>query len=77
MTEATGSDINNGWVSSGSGWICNRCNLPLEIQKVRLQYMRVIFAVNLPACPRCGLMLVDEELAIGKMAEAEQTLEDK
>jgi hypothetical protein len=57
--------------------MCNRCNLPLEIQKVRLQYMRMIFAIKLPACPRCGLILVDEELATGKMAEAEQTLEDK
>jgi hypothetical protein len=61
----------------GSGWICNRCNLPLETQKVRLQYLRTIFAIDLPACPGCGMILIDEELATGKMAEAEQTLEDK
>jgi hypothetical protein len=51
--------------------------VPVEVQKVRLQYIKTIFAVDLPACPRCGMILIDEELATGKMAEAEQTLEDK
>ena len=59
------------------GWICNQCKLPLEIQKIRLQYSRVIFALDLPACPGCGMIMVDEALATGKMAEAEQVLEDK
>jgi hypothetical protein len=62
---------------SDGGWICNRCKLPLEIQKVRLQYSRAIFALDLPACPRCGMILIGEVLATGKMAEAEQALEDK
>jgi len=62
---------------SESGWICNRCRAPLEVQTVRLQYLKTIFALHLPACPRCGMILIDEELATGKMAEAEQTLEDK
>lgn len=60
-----------------SGWICNRCNASLEVQKVRLQYSRTIFAFHLPACPKCGMVLIVEELATGKMAEAEQALEDK
>jgi len=60
-----------------SGWICNRCRVPVEVQTVRLQYSRTIFALDLPACPRCGMILVDETLATGKMAEAEQVLEDK
>jgi hypothetical protein len=70
MTETakTGTDI---------GWICFRCKLPLEVQTVRLQYLKTIFALKLPACPQCGLFLVDEDLATGKMAEAEQALEDK
>jgi hypothetical protein len=62
---------------SGSGWICYRCNIALEIQKVRLQYIKTIFALDLPACPQCGIFLISEELATGKMAEAEQALEDK
>lgn len=60
-----------------TGWICNQCKTPLKIEKVRLQYLRTIFALDLPACPQCGMFLIDEELATGKMAEAEQALEDK
>ncbi len=60
-----------------SGWICNRCGLPVEVQTVRLQYRRTIFALHLPTCPKCGMILIDEELAVGKMAEAEQIIEDK
>jgi hypothetical protein len=62
---------------SESGWICNRCRVPLEVQTVRLQYLKTIFALHLPACPKCGMILIDEELATGKITEAEQTLEDK
>ena len=60
-----------------SEWVCNRCQIPVEVQTVRLQYLRTIFALDLPACPRCGMIVIDEELAVGKMAEAEQALEDK
>jgi len=70
--------MTDGAKSGGdSGWVCNRCRVPVEVQTVRLQYLRTIFAVRLPACPRCGMILIDEELATGKMAEAEQALEDK
>lgn len=60
-----------------SGWSCNKCGVPLEVQKIRLQYLRTIFAIDLPACPQCGIFLIDEELAIGKMLIAEQAMEDK
>lgn len=60
-----------------TGWICNKCGLPLEVQKVRLEYRKTIFALNLPACPGCGKVLISEEMANGKMAEAEQIMEDK
>jgi predicted nucleic acid-binding Zn-ribbon protein len=59
-----------------TGWMCNRCRASVEVQTVRLQYLKTIFALNLPACPNCGMILIDEELA-KKMAEAEQALEDK
>ena len=58
-------------------WICNLCGIPVKVQTVRLQYLRTIFALDLPACPQCGMIVIDEELAVGKMAEAEQILEDK
>ena len=59
------------------GWICNKCGVPPEMRTVRLQYRRTIFALDLPACPKCGLILIDEELATGKMADAEEAIEDK
>lgn len=67
------------WATSSQnrGWICNRCGCELEVQTVRLQYLRMIFALHLPVCPECGMMLIDEELAMGKMLEAEEALEDK
>jgi hypothetical protein len=71
MTESADSGSDQG------EWICNRCRVPLEVQTVRLQYRRTIFALHLPACPRCGMILIAEDLATGKMAEAEQVLEDK
>jgi len=33
--------------------------------------------VELPACAVCGLVLVPEALALGKMLEVEKILEDK
>ena len=63
--------------ASSGGWICNLCEMPVQEQTVRLQYQRTIFALALPACPKCGMVLISEELATGKMAEAEQALEDK
>ena len=67
------------WVKSGSesDWLCNQCQVPLEVQTVRLQYMQSIFPINLPACSLCGFILIAEDLATGKVAEAEQALEDK
>jgi hypothetical protein len=62
---------------NASGWVCHLCALPVQEMIVRLQYQRTIFALTLPACPKCGMVLISEELATGKMAEAEQALEDK
>ena len=78
MTMKTGGGMSGNAKASGdSGWICYRCQVPLEVQTVRLQYMQCIFPIDLPVCPRCSMVLVAEELATGKMAEAEQVLEDK
>lgn len=75
----TGGGMNEApkaFVDSG-GWSCNLCHVPLETQTVRLQYMQSIFKIDLPVCPGCSSILVSEELATGKMADAEQLLEDK
>jgi len=45
--------------------------------KVDIQYLGNSFPVELLWCPNCGLALIPEELALGKMAEVEKMLEDK
>ena len=59
------------------GWSCAACGGELEIAKVGFSYMKGNFEVELPACRACGLVLVSQELATGKMADAERILEDK
>jgi predicted RNA-binding Zn-ribbon protein involved in translation (DUF1610 family) len=58
-------------------WSCAACGGELEIVKVGFTYMKGNFEVDLPACSSCGQVLVSEELATGKMADAERILEDK
>ncbi|MGD9504062.1 MAG: DVU_1557 family redox protein [Syntrophobacteraceae bacterium] len=56
---------------------CGKCRVPLEMGKVNIAYLGSMFPVDLPKCPKCGQVFVSEELALGKMAEVEQLLEDK
>ena len=58
-------------------WICGNCGTALEVSKVQISYMGSVFVIDLPKCPGCGMVLVTEEMALGKMAKAEQLLEDK
>ena len=58
-------------------WSCSACGKALEVVKVGFTYMKGNFEVDLPACSSCGLVLISEELANGKMADAERILEDK
>jgi len=58
-------------------WLCRRCNRPLEAGTVTVEYMNNQFTIELPTCPGCGFVMVSEALALGKMAEVEQILEDK
>ncbi|WP_298267465.1 DVU_1557 family redox protein [Geobacter sp.] len=60
-----------------AAWNCSACGGALEIVKVGFTYMKGNFEVDLPACRACGLVLVSEDLATGKMADAERILEDK
>ncbi len=59
------------------GWMCANCGQPLQPGKVNISYLGNTFSVELLKCPKCGLALIPEELALGKMAEVEKTLEDK
>lgn len=58
-------------------WECSRCGVPLQIGKVRIAYLGNAYPVDLLKCPQCGLVMVPEALALGKMLEVEKALEDK
>lgn len=58
-------------------WICEPCGVHLAPGKVELQYLGNAFHVELPVCPQCGAVFVYEELALGRIFEVEQLLEDK
>ncbi len=60
-----------------AGWTCAQCGKPLQLCPVKAAYMGSEFELELPGCSHCGMYLVFEELALGKMLEVEQLLEDK
>jgi hypothetical protein len=64
-------------LSAYAGWTCANCNQPLVPGKVDISYLGNSFPVTLLRCPSCGLVLIPEELALGKMLEVEKALEDK
>jgi hypothetical protein len=62
---------------SETTWLCANCNVPLETSQVDVGYLGNAFPVELLKCPNCGLVLIPEDLALGKMVEVEKQLEDK
>jgi ribosomal protein S27AE len=58
-------------------WKCGECNQALEVGTVAVEYLGNRFTTQLAKCPNCGVAFVSEELALGKIAEVEQILEDK
>ena len=64
-------------ISGGEDWKCEKCGIVMEPGKVNITYLGSNFTVELLKCSRCGLVLISEELALGKMFEVEKMLEDK
>ncbi len=58
-------------------WICGCCGAPLVMGKVNVHYMNTTFKPELVHCGVCEIVFIPEDLAEGKMAEVEKTLEDK
>lgn len=58
-------------------WVCDKCNKELQLNKVSVVYLGGKFEVELMQCPQCKMVLIDEDLALGKMLEVEKSLEDK
>jgi len=69
--------ITNLGIEENKEWKCLSCDALLKLDKVRIDYMNGSFTVELPCCPECGMALVPEEIALGKMLEVEKLLEDK
>lgn len=62
---------------SSESMVCAKCNLPLEKGKVTLEYLGSSFPVELPICPKCNRVFIDESLVYSKMLRVEKALEDK
>ena len=58
-------------------WKCHRCDQNLVVGPVFVDYLGNNITTELPQCPTCHMVLVSEELAMGKVAEVEKILEDK
>lgn len=58
-------------------WMCDKCGKSLVVGQVAVEYLGNQFVTELPQCPECWMVYISEELAMGKMAEVEQLLEDK
>lgn len=64
-------------VQEAKDWTCRTCGIALEPGTVEVAYMGSKYPVDLPRCPKCGIVFIPENLALGKMAEVEKILEDK
>lgn len=60
-----------------AGYMCAKCNKPMTPGKVLASYLGSEFRIELWKCPDCGKVLVPKDLAMGKMLQVEQALEDK
>ncbi len=60
-----------------SNLICLKCNCRLEYDNTNLYYMKYKLANKFLRCPKCKQVYIPEEIVLGKMAEAEASLEDK
>jgi len=64
-------------VSKEIKWVCDKCQEELVIEKVTAKYLEGSFEVELHKCPKCKMVFISEDLALGKMLEVEKGLEDK
>jgi hypothetical protein len=58
-------------------WNCFKCDQLLAVGPALVDYLGNELTTDLPMCPSCGMVLISEQLAMGKVAEVEKILEDK
>lgn len=73
----TVSRADQTYLPEGGTWTCACAATPLAPRPVDVTYLGSVFTISLLTCPTCELPLVPEALALGRMAEVEQLLEDK
>ena len=56
---------------------CRRCGVDMELKETYFEYLGHGLHTKVPRCPVCGEVYIPEELASGKIADIERTLEDK
>lgn len=69
--------MNKVEIKNEEGLMCSKCDVLLEPGKVNITYLKSSFPAELLICPKCGVVYVPEDLALGKMLEVEKTLEEK
>jgi len=69
--------VDQTYVPASGSWVCAACGQALAPSPVVVTYLGSVFTISLLSCPDCGQTLVPEHLALGRMAEVEQLLEDK
>ena len=57
--------------------VCGKCRVPLEPRRTAFQYLKYEAYEELPTCPVCGQVYLDEELVRTRMHDAEIEMEDK
>jgi len=56
---------------------CDHCDMALTLQKTHFTYLGHAFQAELPRCPNCGQVYIDEKLVKGRISQVEMELEDK
>ncbi len=64
-------------IEADASLVCGQCQEPLVKGSAKFSYMGNAFPVELPMCPKCKLIYVPEELALGRVLKVEKELEDK
>jgi len=65
------------YLPESGDWVCAACGGALVPAPVAVNYLEGGFTITLMTCPKCGMSLLPEYVAMGKMLEVEQLLEDK
>ncbi|MCR5795596.1 MAG: DUF3268 family zinc-finger domain-containing protein [Solobacterium sp.] len=57
--------------------ICSGCGVKMKLARADFTYLGHNFHTEVMRCPKCGAVYIPQELAEGKIADAETALEDK